>query len=144
MQTSTFTYNSAKISLDGKQFGGDIATHAGYCYEDESNTTYEAVEVNYEPLCGTIGFESFLGTLAEGMAEWGKYKPVQNHSELLILVNETLVYYGENIEEYFDADDFDDYIILLLETRDLLQNGIQFCEDEELGKFFSVCHNVDE
>lgn len=90
-------------------------------YNPENDTMYEAVEVEYKPLLADFGFETLIANLADNMSYWGDYKEVSSQDELSTLVESTLEKYGEKIAEYIDADDFDDYIILLLEANDVFK-----------------------
>lgn len=118
---STFHYNAKCVSLGGKRFGNHIAEYAGCMYNPENDTMYEAVEVEYKPLLADFGFETLIATLANNMSYWGDYKEVSSQEELSALVESTLEKYGEKIAEYIDADDFDDYIILLLGANEVFK-----------------------
>ena len=51
-------------------------------------------------------------------------------------VESTLEKYGEKIAEYIDADDFDDYIILLLEANEVFKKEKLKKEKRLLMSFF--------
>jgi hypothetical protein len=91
------------------------------------------VELDYLPIHTNIGVKSFLATLANYMDYWRNFKSVSTHDELVMLINKTLFYYGENFSSFYEADDFDDYIILLLEAQELLES--QRVSEKELSYF---------
>jgi hypothetical protein len=128
-----FSYNANEISISCKRFGGYFATHEGYAFDDATETLYEAVELDYLPIHTNIGVKSFLATLANYMDYWRNFKSVSTHDELVMLINKTLFYYGENFSSFYEADDFDDYIILLLEAQELLES--QRVSEKELSYF---------
>lgn len=141
MASALFSYNANEISLDGKKFGNHIALHEGCCFDDVTNTQYELISVEYTPLTDSINVESLLATLADQMAYWCNFKSVSTIAEIHTLVNETIIYCGENMARLYEADDFDDYVLLLLETRKLLQN--QKVTEKHL-KYFVVYEDDDE
>jgi hypothetical protein len=144
MKTSIFTYNAIEVSLDGRRFGSNIATHAGLGFDPETGITYESIDVYYEPLCEQIGMESFFATLAEYMNDWGDFKKVRNHKELFALVYNTICQYGKEIKHFVNADDFDDYIILLLEARDMFYlNELWFCENHLIDRYLMSYFNLE-
>ena len=144
MKRTIFTYNAVEVSLDGRRFGSNIASHAGLCFNPETGITYELIDVDYEPLCEQIGMESFFATLADHMNDWGDFKKVRNHKELFALVNNTICHYGEEIKQFVNADDFDDYIILLLEARDMFHfNKLWFCENQQLDRYLMSYFNLE-
>jgi hypothetical protein len=49
------------------------------------------------------------------------YRDVNDKRELIALIDELLTKYGEEIADYYDADDWDDYIAPLLECREELR-----------------------
>ena len=118
---SFFHYNAKSVSLGGKRFGTHRAEYAGCMYNPENDTMYEAIEVEYRPRHADFGFENLIANLAENMSYWDDYKEVSSQDELSALVESTLEKYGEQIAEYIDADDFDDYIILLLEANEVFK-----------------------
>jgi hypothetical protein len=64
---------------------------------------------------------SILATLAEYMYEWSDYKQVDSKNELMSLIDKLLAHYGENVDTYFGKDDWDDYIVMLLEAKAVLR-----------------------
>ena len=76
---------------------------------------------------------TILATLADYMYEWSDYKQVTNKTELMTLINNTLAYYGENIDTHFGKDDWDDYIVMLLEAEAVL--GKTYISDNDLKDF---------
>lgn len=141
MASALFFYNANEISLDGKKFGNHIALQEGCCFDDATNTIYELISVEYTPLTDNINVVSLLATLSNQMAYWCNFKSVSTIAELHTLVNETLIYCGENMARLYEADDFDDYVLLLLETQELLKN--QKVTEKHL-EYFVVYEDDDE
>ena len=69
------------------------------------------------------------------MGEWSDYKQVANKNELISLINNTLSYYGENVETYFGKDDWDDYIVMLLEAEAVLDKT--YVSDDDIIRDFA-------
>ena len=141
MASALFSYNATEFSLGGKKFGNHIALHEGCCFDEITNTLYELVNVEYTPLTDSINMESFLSTLANQMTYWRNFKSASTIAELHTLVNETLIYCGENMARLFEADDFDEYVLLLLEAQDLLER--QMVSEKHL-EYFVVYEDDDE
>lgn len=141
MASALFFYNANEISLDGKKFGNHIALQEGCCFDDATNTIYELISVEYTPLTDSINVVSLLATLSNQMSYWCNFKSVSTIAELHTLVNETLIYCGENMARLYEADDFDDYVLLLLETQELLKN--QKVTEKHL-EYFVVYEDDDE
>ena len=78
---------------------------------------------------------SILATLADYMYEWSDYKQVDSKNELISLIDKTLAYYGENIDTYFGKDDWDDYIVMLLEAKDVLREIDVSVSQDDLKDF---------
>jgi hypothetical protein len=63
------------------------------------------------------------------MIEWYDYQKVNSKKELIALIDVLLVEYGENIKTYFEKDDWDDYIAMLLECKEIL-SAREISDDE--------------
>lgn len=119
--TLFFHYNANKFSLQNKKFADIYIAEVGCSYDEITDTVYEcAVLEAVKPLFANTSVATILATLAGYMIEWSDYKLVDSKNELMSLIDETLAYYGESIATYFDKDDWDDYIVTLLEAKEVL------------------------
>lgn len=119
--TLFFHYNANKFSLQDKNFAGNYIAEVGCSYDEMTDTVYECVVLeDVKPLFANTSVATILATLAGYMIEWSDYKRVDSKNELMSLIDKTLAYYGENIATYFDKDDWDDYIVTLLEAKEVL------------------------
>jgi hypothetical protein len=120
--TLFFLYNANKFSLENKKFAGNYIAEVDCSYNEINDTVYEcAVLEDVEQIFANTNVATILATLADHMYEWSNYKQVDSKSELISLIDKTLAYYGENIATCFDKDDWDDYIVMLLEAKDILR-----------------------
>lgn len=120
--TLFFLYNANKFSLQNKKFAGNYITEVDCSYNEINDTVYEcAVLENVEQIFANMNVASILATLADYMYEWSDYKQVDSKNALISLIDKTLAYHGENIDTHFDKDDWDDYIVMLLEAKDVLR-----------------------
>lgn len=119
--TLFFHYNANKFSLQNKKFSNDYIAEVGCAYDENTDTVYEcAVLEDVEQIFANTSVPTILATLADHMYEWSDYKQVDSKSELMSLIDKSLAYYGENVATYFDKDDWDDYIVMLLEAKEVL------------------------
>lgn len=119
--TLFFHYNANKFSLQNKKFAGNYIAEVGCAYDEITDTIYECAELeDVKPLFANTSVPTILATLAGYMIEWSDYKRVDSKNELMSLIDKTLAYYGENIATYFGKDDWDDYIVTLLEAKEVL------------------------
>lgn len=142
--TLFFYYNANKFSLQNKNFAGNYITEVDCYYNMIKDTFYEcAVIEDVKQIFADTSVATILGTLADEMYVWSDYKQVDSKNELMSLIDKTLAYYGENIDTHFDDDDWDDYIVMLLEAKDVLREidvsnndlkhfSISLWEDREL------------
>ena len=120
--TLFFHYNANKFSLQDKKFAGNYIAEVGCAYNEINDTVYEcAIIDNVKQIFANANVATILATLADYMYEWSDYKQVDNKTELMTLINNTLAYYGENIDTHFGKDDWDDYIAMLLEAKEVLR-----------------------
>ena len=120
--TLFFHYNANKFSLQDKKFAGNYIAEVGCAYDEVTDTVYEcAVLEDVEQIFANISIPSILATLADYMGDWSDYKQVDSKNELISLIDKTLTYYGENVDSYFGKDDWDDYIAMLLEAKEVLR-----------------------
>ena len=120
--TLFFHYNANKFSLQNKKFAGNCITEVGCSYDEITDTVYEcAILDDVEQIFANTNVATILATLADHMYEWSDYKQVDSKNALMTLINKTLAYYGENIDSHFDKDDWDDYIVMLLEAKEVLR-----------------------
>ena len=121
--TLFFHYNANKFSLQDKNFAGNYIAEVGCAYDETTDTVYEcAILEDVEQTFANTSVSTILATLVNYMGEWSDYKQVANKNELMSLIDKTLTYYGENIATYFGKDDWDDYIVMLLEAEAVLSN----------------------
>ena len=121
--TLLFHYNANKFSLQNKKFAGNYIAYVGCAYNEINDTVYEcAVLENVEQIFANTNVASILATLADHMYEWSDYMQVDSKNELMSLIDKTLAYYGENVAIHFDKDDWDDYIVMLLEAKEVLRD----------------------
>lgn len=134
--TLFFHYNANKFSLQNKKFAGNYIAEVGCAYNEINDTVYEcAVIEDVKQIFADTSVPTILGTLADEMYVWSDYKQVDSKNELMSLIDKTLAYYGENIDTHFDDDDWDDYIVMLLEAKEVL--GKTYISDDDL-KHFSI------
>lgn len=120
--TLFFHYNANKFSLQDKKFAGNYIAEVGCAYDEVTDTVYEcAVLEDVEQIFANTSVPTILATLADYMYEWSDYTQVDSKNELISLIDKTLAYYGENVDSYFGKDDWDDYIAMLLEAKDVLR-----------------------
>jgi hypothetical protein len=132
--TLFFHYNANKFSLQNKKFAGNCVAEVGCAYNEINDTVYEcAVLEDVEQIFANMDVATILATLADQMYEWSDYMPVDSKNALMSLIDKTLAYYGENIATYFDKDDWDDYIVMLLEAKEVL--GKTYISDDDLKHF---------
>ena len=121
--TLFFHYNANKFSLQNKKFAGNYIAEIGCTYDENTDTVYEcAVLEDVEQIFANTSVPTILATLADHMYEWSDYIPVESKDELMADIDKVLAYYGENIATYFDKDDWDDYIVMLLEAKEVLKD----------------------
>ena len=139
--TLFFHYNANKFSLQDKKFAGNFIAVVGISYDEITDTVYEcAVLEDVEQIFANTSVATILSTLADQMYEWSDYKQVDSKSELMSLIDKSLAYYGENIATCFGKDDWDDYIVMLLEAKEVL--GKTYISDDDL-KHFSTSYWED-
>jgi hypothetical protein len=132
--TLFFHYNASKFSLQNKKFADNYIAEVGCAYDETTDTIYEcAVLEDVEQVFANSSIATILATLAEYMSEWSDYKQVDSKNELMSLIDKTLAYYGENIDTFYDKDDWDDYIVTLLEAKEVL--GKTYISDDDLNNF---------
>ena len=132
--TLFFHYNANKFSLQDKKFAGNYIAEVGCAYDEVTDTVYEcAILEDVEQIFANTSVPTILATLADYMGEWSDYKQVDSKNELMTLIDKTLAYYGENLSSYFDKDDWDDYIVILLEAKEVL--GKTYISDDDLKDF---------
>lgn len=132
--TLFFHYNANKFSLQDKKFAGNCIAEVGCTYNEINDTVYEcAVIEDVEQIFANMDIMSILATLADHMYEWSDYKQIDSKNELMSLIDKTLTYYGENIASCFDKDDWDDYIVMLIEAKEVL--GKTYISDDDLKHF---------
>lgn len=120
--TLFFHYNANKFSLQDKKFAGNYIAEVGCAYNEINDTVYECAGLeDVEQIFANTSVPTILATLADYMGEWSDYKQVDSKNELISLIDKTLAYYGENIDTYFGKDDWDDYIVMLLEAKEVLR-----------------------
>jgi hypothetical protein len=121
--TLFFHYNANKFSLQNKKFAGNCVAEVGCAYNEINDTVYEcAVLEDVEQVFANSSVATILATLAEYMYEWSDYKQVDSKNELMSLIDTKLAYYGENLATYFNKEDWDDYIVTLLEAKEVLRD----------------------
>lgn len=132
--TLFFHYNANKFSLQNKKFAGNCVAEVGCAYNEINDTVYEcAVLEDVEQIFANMDVATILATLADQMYEWSDYMPVDSKNALMSDIDKILAYYGENIATYFDKDDWDDYILMLLEAKEVL--GKTYISDDDLKHF---------
>lgn len=132
--TLFFHYNANKFSLQNKKFAGNCVAEVGCAYNEINDTVYEcAVLEDIEQIFANMDVATILATLADQMYEWSDYMPVDSKNALMSDIDKILAYYGENIATYFDKDDWDDYILMLLEAKEVL--GKTYISDDDLKHF---------
>lgn len=132
--TLFFHYNANKFSLQDKKFAGNYIAEVGCAYDENTDTVYEcAILEDVEQTFANTSVATILATLADYMCEWSDYKQVDSKSELMSLIDKSLAYYGENIDTCFGKDDWDDYIVMLLEVKEVL--GKTYISDDDLKHF---------
>ena len=132
--TLYFHYNANKFSLQNQKFADKYITEVGCAYNEINDTVYEcAILDNVEQIFANANVATILATLADHMYEWSDYKQVNNKTELMTLINKTLAYYGENIDSHFGKDDWDDYIVMLLEAEEVL--GKTYISEDDIRHF---------
>lgn len=121
--TLFFHYNANKFSLQNNKFAGNDIADIACGYDEITDTVYEcAVIEDVKQIFANMDVMSILATLADYMYEWSDYKQVDSKNELMSLIDKSLAYYGENIDTHFDEDDWDDYIVMLLEAKEVLRD----------------------
>lgn len=132
--TLFFHYNANKFSLQNKKFAGICIAEIGCAYNEINDTVYEcAILDDVKQIFANTNVATILATLADHMYEWSDYKQVNNKTELMTLINKTLAYYGENIDTHFGKDDWDDYIVMLLEAEEVL--GKTYISEDDIRHF---------
>ena len=120
--------------MQNQKFADKYITEVGCAYNEINDTVYEcAILDNVKQIFANANVATILATLADYMYEWSDYKQVTNKTELMTLINNTLAYYGENIDTHFGKDDWDDYIVMLLEAEAVL--GKTYISDNDLKDF---------
>lgn len=128
--TLFFRYNANKFSLQHEKFAGNYVAEVGCSYDEITDTVYESVIIeNAEPIFANMNVASILATLADQMYEWSDYEQVYGKFGLMSLIDKALTYYGENVITYFEKDDWDDYIVMLLEADAVLRD-IDITQDD--------------
>lgn len=121
--TLFFHYNANKFSLQNEKFAGNYIAEVGCAYDEMTDTTYEcAVLEDVRQIFANANVATILATLADHMYEWSDYVQVDSKNALQTLIDKVLAYYGENIDTYFGKDDWDDYIVMLLEAKEVLRD----------------------
>lgn len=139
--TLFFHYNANKFSLENKKFADNYIAEVGCAYDEMTDTAYEcAVLEDVRQIFANMDVATILATLADHMFEWSDYEQVDSKNALMSLIDKTLAYYGENIATCFDKDDWDDYIVMLLEAKEVL--GKTYISDDDL-KHFSTSYWED-
>lgn len=118
--TLCFKYNANEFSLWHKRFAGRFISEIGCSFDDETNTMYEHAWFEFNPIFEGYSTPTIFATLSDLMFEWNDFQKVNSKKELIALIDVLLVEYGENIKTYFDKDDWDDYIAMLLECKEIL------------------------
>jgi hypothetical protein len=121
--TLLFHYNANKFSLQNKKFAGNYIAEVGCSYDEMTDTVYECVVLeNVEQIFANTNVATILATLADQMYEWSDYVQVDSKNALQTLIDTKLAYYGENLASHFGKDDWDDYIVMLLEAKEVLRD----------------------
>jgi hypothetical protein len=116
----SFVYNADKFALCSNRFAGHEIVEVVCFFDDETSTTYAIVSFE-STIFAKNSTETILATIADNMRDWLDYRDVNDKRELIALIDELLTKYGEEIADYYDADDWDDYIAVLLECREELR-----------------------
>jgi hypothetical protein len=121
--TLFFHYNANKFSLQNKKFADIYIADVGCSYDEITDTVYEcAILDNVEQIFANTNVATILSTLADHMYEWSDYVQVDSKNALQTLIDTKLAYYGENLATCFGKDDWDDYIVMLLEAKEVLRD----------------------
>jgi hypothetical protein len=132
--TLLFHYNANKFSLQNKKFAGNYIAEVGCSYDEMTDTVYECVVLeNVEQIFANTNVATILATLADQMYEWSDYVQVDSKNALQTLIDTKLAYYGENLASHFGKDDWDDYIVMLLEAEEVL--GKTYISEDDLKHF---------
>jgi hypothetical protein len=123
MLTLGFSYASNGFSLAGRKFADAVITKIGCYLDNDTNTIHETAVIDIEPLFENNTIETMLSTLSVEMLMWSDHRKVDSKKDLLSLIDEKLEYYGEHIAEYYGRDDWDDYIVTLLECGYILRKN---------------------
>lgn len=116
----SFSFNADKFVLRSRKFAGNAIDEV-YCFFDEEKANTYAIIYFESAIFAKNSTETILATLADNMRDWLDYRDVNDKRELIALIDELLTKYGEEIADYYDADDWDDYIATLLECREELR-----------------------
>jgi hypothetical protein len=116
----SFVYNADKFILRRSKFASSVITEVDCFFDDEKSNTYAIIYFD-SSIFAKNSTETILATIADNMRDWLDYRDVNDKRELIALIDELLTKYGEEIADYYDADDWDDYIATLLECREELR-----------------------
>jgi hypothetical protein len=116
----SFVYNADKFTLCSNRFAGHEIVEVDCFFDDEKANTYAIISFD-SAIFAKNSTETILATLADQMRDWSDYRDVNDKQELIALIDVLLAKYGEEIADYYDADDWDDYIATLLECREELR-----------------------
>ena len=116
----SFSFNADNFVLRSRKFAGKVITDVDCFFDDEKANTYAIISFD-SAIFAKNCTETILAALADNMRDWLDYRDVKDKRELIALIDELLAKYGEEIADYYDADDWDDYIVTLLECREELR-----------------------
>ena len=116
----SFCFNADKFAFRSIKFAGNVITEVDCFFDDEKANTYAIISFD-SAIFAKNSTETILATLADNMRDWLDYRDVNDKRELIALIDELLEKYREEIADYYDADDWDDYIVTLLECREELR-----------------------
>ena len=124
-----FKYNASEFSLWHKRFAGSFISEIRCTFDDETYIKYEHAWFEFNPIFERYSTSTILVTLSDAMIKWNDYQKVNSKKELIALIDVLLIEYGENVKKYFGRDDWDDYIAMLLECKDVL-SAREISDDE--------------
>ena len=141
MRTHIAFYTSSPIlSADSKTFGGMAISEYSCEFDTSRGKFVESCTLTNE--YEYWGVPTLLATISLDMSYWGDFCKVSSVDELLKLVESAISKYtDEDLSEFIDRDDFDDYIVLLHIAGDKIRQCI--VEEVDLSHFNDVNVEVD-
>lgn len=122
----SFIHSSQDVICPNGTFGGYPVTQYGL-------DDYYSIQIEFE--VDDMDTPSLFATLAEDMRYWGDYIEVSKPDDLLNHLTKLSHYYSASIDEQIHKDDFDDYFILILQAKKVLESGIEL---KHFHYFFDV------